>query len=437
MPEEKVFPSFDDEDTSSNSSTIIVNDDLEANQESPNVKEENNDEMKLSAKMALLDFRCRVEDAILSNYLVYNKKKVIFSKEDIENQRDISLWGVPLLSSKGHEGTDVILMKFLKSKDYKVSEAFKALRKALRWRMKHHVDDILGENFSPEVENLWHANGKDKDGRPVCYQVLGNFKDKDLDREMWGSHEERQDLIRWRIQCLEKGIRLLDFKPGGHNSIVLVYDLRNSPGIAMKEIRWITKRMLRIIHDNYPGLIHKNIIINVPVWFSTLHALNLRVIQQRSKNKFIFVRPTRVTDTLLKYVSAEELMAHYGGLRREKDMEFSPSDKVLEATVKPNISTSIRIPVKQGEMTVTWDLMVVGYEVAYKEEFIPEDDCSYSVLLQSNKKMETLIRNSFHIREPGNIVITIHNHTSKKKMAFYRYHTKPSIPIYMLQNCSF
>lgn len=275
-----MFPSFDDDDDEN--SSVVIND-LESDQEflsepinfpeyhdEDEDDDEGQDDMKLSTKMALLDFRCRIEDAILSNYLVYNKKKndsekVVFSKGNLENQRDMTLWGVPLLSSKGHQGTDVVLMNFLKARDYKVAEAFKALQKVLRWRMKHRVDGILDEKFSPEVENLWYTAGKDKKGRPVCYQVLGNFKKKDLQREIWGSHEQRQDLVRWRIQCLERGIRQLDFKPGGQNSIVLVTDLRNSPGTAMKEVRWITRKMLHIVHDNYPGLIYKNVRIVIAI----------------------------------------------------------------------------------------------------------------------------------------------------------------------------
>nr|GMD73064.1 patellin-4-like [Ipomoea batatas] len=448
MPEQKVFPSFDDDEE--DNSSIIINDLEEADQEflsepiqcgreSQDSDEDDDDnsqdEMKLSAKMALLDFRSRIEDAILSNYLVYNKKKndterVIFSKGKLENQRDMTLWGVPLLSAKGHQGTDAVLMSFLKASDYKVAEAFKALRKVLRWRTKHRVDAILDEEFSPEVENMWFTNGKDKKGRPVCYQVLGNFKKKDLQREIWGAHEHRKDLVRWRIQCLEKGIRLLDFKPGAQNSIVLVTDLRNSPGTAMREVRWITRKMLRTIQDNYPGLIYKNIVINVPVWYSTFHALNLRVIQQRSKTKFIFVKPARVTDTLLKYIPAEQLQVGYGGIKRDIDDEFSPEDKVLEETLKPSIITTINIPANEVDMTITWDWMVVGNEVSYKEEFVPEDDCSYNVLIQSDKKLTGIVRNSFHIREPGEIAITIHNLTSKKKRAFYRSKTKPSVPVY-------
>uniref|UniRef100_M1ANI1 Patellin-4 n=2 Tax=Solanum TaxID=4107 RepID=M1ANI1_SOLTU len=52
-------------------------------------------------------------------------------------------------------------------------------------------------------------------------------------------------------------------------------------------------------------------------------------------------------------------------------------------------------------------------------------------MLQEDKKMVESVRNSFHIREEGRIVITIDNPTYKKKTAFYRYKTKPSVPMYM------
>lgn len=77
-------------------------------------------------------------------------------------------------------------------------------------------------------------------------------------------------------------------------------------------------------------------------------------------------------------------------------------------------------------------MTVVGDEVTYKEEFIPIDDCSYKVLIKKEKKMEKGARNSFYIREPGNIVITIGNGTFKKRKVFYRYNTKPCVPVYMI-----
>lgn len=85
-------------------------------------------------------------------------------------------------------------------------------------------------------------------------------------------------------------------------------------------------------------------------------------------------------------------------------------------------------------MTVIWDMTVVGYEVRYKEEFIPDDDCSYNVLLQKEKKMIESARNSFYIYEPGTIVITIDNGASShKKKIFIRHKTKPTLPLYSLK----
>lgn len=72
-----------------------------------------------------------------------------------------------------------------------------------------------------------------------------------------------------------------------------------------------------------------------------------------------------------------------------------------------------------------WDLTVVGWEVSYKEEFIPTDDGSYTIIIQKEKKMDSTeepVRNTFRNNEPGKVVLTIKNNSKKKKRAFYRYH---------------
>lgn len=217
------------------------------------------------------------------------------------------------------------------------------------------------------------------------------------------------------------------------DSIVQITDLKNSPGHAINEVRWISKKWLMLLHDNYLGIVHKNFIINVPAWFLALHAINLRLITQKSKHKFVFVKSSRVAETLLKYATPENLLAQYGGLMRENDTEFSTDDKVLEINARANTTERIQIPINEADVTMTWDVTVVGYEVTYKEEFIPDDDCSYKILLQNEKKMGECVRNSFHIREPGKIVITIGNGTFKKKKVFYRYKSRPSVPMYMLR----
>lgn len=84
-------------------------------------------------------------------------------------------------------------------------------------------------------------------------------------------------------------------------------------------------------------------------------------------------------------------------------------------------------------MTAIWDIAVVGWEVNYKEEFIPDDEGSYKVLIQKENDLDGCIRNSFYISEPGKVVLTFDNKTYKKKRVLYRSKTKPTIiPSYQL-----
>lgn len=78
---------------------------------------------------------------------------------------------------------------------------------------------------------------------------------------------------------------------------------------------------------------------------------------------------------------------------------------------------------------MVWDVTVVGWDVTYMEEFIPDDDCSYKILIRKEKKIEECVRNSFYINEPGKIVLTIENRTYKRKKVFYRSKIKPATPL--------
>lgn len=76
--------------------------------------------------------------------------------------------------------------------------------------------------------------------------------------------------------------------------------------------------------------------------------------------------------------------------------------------------------------TLLWDLTVLGWEVNYKEEFVPCDEGSYTVIVQKGKKMgsqEGPTRNTFRNNEPGKMILTVENSSNKKKRVLYRYMT--------------
>ncbi|CAL9761453.1 unnamed protein product [Musa acuminata subsp. burmannicoides] len=348
-----------------------------------------------------------------------------------DSDKEATLWGVPLLPSKGSERADVILLKFLRARDFKVKDAFEMLRNVLVWRKQFRIDSILDEeSLGVDFVAACYMDGVDRERHPVCYNMPGVFQNDKLYQETFGSEQGRERFQRWRVQLMEKGIKTLDFKPGGVASLLQITDLNNSPGPSKKELRTTMKQVVQLLQDNYPELVARNIFINVPFWYYAFHALISPFLTQRTRSKFVFARPAKVAETLLRYVPAEAVPVRYGGLKRDDDTEFSAEDGgVSEVIVKSNSTETLEIPAPEGGTTIYWDLSVLGWEVSYKEEFVPTDEGSYTIVVRKSKKMaaaELPVRNSFRNSEPGKVVLTIENNSFWKKKALYRYKIKKS-----------
>lgn len=77
---------------------------------------------------------------------------------------------------------------------------------------------------------------------------------------------------------------------------------------------------------------------------------------------------------------------------------------------------------------IAWELRVVGWEVSYSAEFVPNNEEAYTVIIQKARKMaatdEPVISHSFQVFELGKVLFTIDNPTSKKKKLMYRFKVK-------------
>ncbi|CDP18954.1 unnamed protein product [Coffea canephora] len=56
--------------------------------------------------------------------------------------------------------------------------------------------------------------------------------------------------------------------------------------------------------------------------------------------------------------------------KREIDPDFSINDDVSDVTVKAGSTETIEIPAPKAGSTLVWVLIVIGWEVNYKEEFV-------------------------------------------------------------------
>lgn len=225
--------------------------------------EECEEEKKVEEVIEVAEEEKKVEEVV---EVCEEEKKV---EEEVVVDKDISLWGVPLLPSKLDEGTDVVLLKFLRARDFKVNEAFEMLKKTLEWRKEWKIDSILDEDLGTDLSLAGYMSGVDREGHPICYNIFGVLDDEELYQKTFGSEEKRDFFLRWRFQLMERGIQKLELKPTGVTSLLQVTDLKNSPGPAKKEVRLAIKKALALLQDNYPEFVARNVSF-FPICFKIL-----------------------------------------------------------------------------------------------------------------------------------------------------------------------
>ncbi|KAM3334122.1 hypothetical protein ACQJBY_028899 [Aegilops geniculata] len=340
----------------------------------------------------------------------------------------VFIWGVPLVGDD--ERTDAVLLKFLRAREFKVKEAMAMLRSAVLWRKRFGIESLLEADLAfPELEKVVFYRGADREGHPVCYNVYGEFQDKEVYEKAFGDEEKRERFLKWRIQLLERGIlSQLDFAPSGICSMVQVTDLKNSPPMLGKH-RAVTRQAVALLQDNYPEFIAKKVFINVPWWYLAANKMMSPFLTQRTKSKFVFASQAKSPETLFRYIAPEQVPVQFGGLFKEDDPDFTTSDSVTELTIKASSKETIEIPVTENS-TIVWELRVLGWEVSHGAEFTPDAEGAYTVIVQKTRKVpaneEPIMKGSFKAGEAGKIVLTVSNAASKKKKLLYRSKVKSS-----------
>ncbi|GLT66121.1 hypothetical protein SLA2020_385080 [Shorea laevis] len=372
------------------------------------------------------------EDTYFVSHLKSSEKKALQEFKDKlaashGSDDEPTMWGIPLRC--GSDKADVILLKFLRARDFRVLDSLHMLEKCLAWRKEFGADSITEEDLGfKELEGVVaYMQGYDREGHPVCYNAYGVFRDKDMYERIFGDEEKLKKFLRWRVQVLERGINLLHFKPGGVNSLIQITDLKDMP---KRELRVASNQILSLFQDNYPEMVARKIFINVPWYFSVLYSMFSPFLTQRTKSKFVISREGNAAETLYKFIRPEDVPMQYGGLSRPSDLQNGPPKTASEFTVKGGEKVNIQIEGIEAGATITWDLAVGGWDLDYSAEFIPNAENSYTIAVEKPRKMspsEEAIHNSFTSREAGEMVLSVDNTASRrKKVAAYRYIVRKS-----------
>ncbi|KAF8099542.1 hypothetical protein N665_0242s0026 [Sinapis alba] len=346
----------------------------------------------------------------------------------VTKPEEVTIWGVPLLKD---DRSDVVLLKFLRARDFKVKDSLAMLKNTVKWRRDFKIDELVDEDLVDDLDKVVFMHGHDREGHPVCYNVYGEFQNKELYNKTFSDEEKRKHFLRTRIQFLERSIRKLDFSSGGVSTIFQINDMKNSPGLGKKELRSATKQAVQLLQDNYPEFVFKQAFINVPWWYLVFYTVIGPFMTPRSKSKLVFAGPSRSAETLFKYISPEQVPVQYGGLSVDPcdcNPDFSLDDPASEVTVKPGTKQTVEIIIYE-KCEIVWEIRVIGWEVSYKAEFVPEEKDAYTVVVEKPRKMkpadEPVLTQSFKVNELGKVLLTVDNPTSKKKKLVYRFNVKP------------
>ncbi|CAL5358371.1 unnamed protein product [Camellia sinensis] len=118
------------------------------------------------------------EDSNFVSYLKSSERKALQELKDklMASHGPDSMWAISLLSND--DKSDVILLKFLRPRDFRVTDSLQMLLKCLQWRKDFEADTILNEDLGfKELEGVVaYMHGFDRERHPVCYNAYWGFQ---------------------------------------------------------------------------------------------------------------------------------------------------------------------------------------------------------------------------------------------------------------------
>ncbi|RWW25801.1 hypothetical protein GW17_00009832 [Ensete ventricosum] len=331
----------------------------------------------------------------------------------------ISMWGVPLApSAPGDDRADVVLLKFVRARDFDAGQAHDMLLRCAEWRREFGADWVTEEELVgfKELEGVVaYMHGWDRRGHPVCYNAYGVFKDKVVYERVMGDPEKLQRFLRWRIQVMERGVRLLQLRPGGVNSIIQVTDLKDMP---KRQLRAASNHILSLFQDNYPEMVTRKVSARRAPFFASSLFFNHLHTRCSSTCRVISV----TTCVGCRFIRPEFVPVQYGGLSRPGDLQNGPPKPATEFTIKGGERMSLEI---DGIEVILISTSLLRLAVDHCT-VIESDAGGYTVVVEKTRRIpataDVPIHHVFTAKEAGKMVLSVDNTNSRRrKVAAYRY----------------
>lgn len=180
---------------------------------------------------------------------------------------------------------DIILLKFLKARDYDIAQTSEMLTDALKWRKEFDPLDCASAQHDSKFDKLGVITDKGAGGEPQVtnWNLYGAVSNR---KEIFG---DLKGFLRWRVGIMERSLALLDFtKPGAGSMLLQVHDYKNVSFLRLDaETKAASKETIRVFQSYYPETLERKFFVNVPLMMQFVFGFVNKFLSRETVAKFV------------------------------------------------------------------------------------------------------------------------------------------------------
>lgn len=349
---------------------------------------------------------------------------------------------------------DYTLENWLKARSYDVEKAITMLRDSVAYKKKMDVDNLLDSYTLPKVLKEYFASGFcgfDKDGSPVLVESYGYMDMRGLMLSCKKEDMEKGELLKCEeiVQKCEMMSKKLNKRVEG---LTVIFDMdRVGPKSLWRPGLQMYLHLARILQLNYPNMLKRIFVVNVPKIFPFLWKICRPLISDELKNT-LHVLGSNFKTNLLEYIDADNLPEYLGGEKRDPDGNGRCISLICQGGIVPNsyylteladennlqIKTVPNREVFKLDFCITvvgailkWEFMTEDHDILFGIVRIKENQEEEEVLSKQKYACQHMIQEGHYVcQHPGNYQVHFDNTFSLKtpKKVFYsvEMHAKDS-----------
>ncbi|KAK5575665.1 hypothetical protein RB653_006798 [Dictyostelium firmibasis] len=265
------------------------------------------------------------------------------SSSSTTNKEELIIWNISL--EKDSKERDIILLKFLRAREFKIENSKQMLIDSLVWRKQNHIDSeiIVNEVFPDYYKNIGTIYKTDKDGRPV---MINHYHAIDPDVIFKDGVDQ---FVRWKVQQMEIAIRdTLIPSQWEIEDLIVIHDYKDCSFFRMDpRIKQASNQTIQTLQNNYPEFLARKFFINIPWLMEKLFSIFTVFTSERTKSKFI-ICSGNYREKLLKYIEADSIAPKLSGFEDNQ----SP---IINIKINPQKSHSIQLGKLDADKTIEWE----------------------------------------------------------------------------------